>query len=80
VVTHHAPDVKIVTSKFSNLETCFGTDVIKDLKKENIILWVYGHTHTNRSWKVDGVQLICNQLGYPSEHTGYDNSLTYKVN
>lgn len=79
VVTHHAPDLEIAKHPHSDLETCFGTDILDTFDKKNIIAWIYGHTHMNKAANINGVELLTNQMGYPDEITDFDENLTYAV-
>jgi len=45
----------------------FTFDGEKYVKNTTAKVWIYGHTHTPNAYEWHGVQLICNQLGYPGE-------------
>lgn len=82
VVTHHVPDLDIATSPSGghmDLSSAFGTSIIKEFKKENIVAWIYGHTHMNRCEEIEGVKVICNQKGYPKQRLKPPSSLNMKL-
>jgi hypothetical protein len=43
---------------------------------ENVDLWVYGHTHESRDFKVGRTRIVSNSKGYgpwPPKQRGWDN-------
>lgn len=73
VVTHHAPSrelVKITSKLFkysTDLSEAFGTPITDSFDTNNIISWIYGHSHRNRCKVINNIQLLTNQLGYSGE-------------
>ena len=45
---------------------CFASDC-SELFRENVKLWIYGHTHKCRISSIKGIKFVCNPRGYPSE-------------
>jgi len=39
--------------------------------------WVFGHTHDPIEYKIEGVDFLCNPLGYPNE-SNYGDSIKMK--
>jgi predicted phosphohydrolase len=66
IVTHFVPDLETAELEGSNLTAFFGTDILSSFEKHKnrIIYWIYGHSHINRRGEVNGINLMCNQVGY----------------
>ena len=56
-----------------------GREILNDLDETKT--WIYGHTHNKQCYTYDsGCNMICNPLGYPSEHYMEPDSWSYKRN
>lgn len=70
VVTHHAPAAATIAPRFaghfSNGSFHSNCD---DLLRAPVRMWVHGHTHHNADVVHNGVRVVTNQRGYPSEDT-----------
>lgn len=72
-VTHYAPTfnrtlkVEHYTSPFRFM---YCTDLDNYINKEYIHTWMFGHTHVNTDFVLNGTRLVTNQYGFD----GYDNS------
>ncbi len=42
-------------------------DILQEVKKDNIICWISGHTHYSYDFKENNVRCISNQFGYKEE-------------
>jgi predicted phosphodiesterase len=86
VVTHHGPSPKchdyerhgapdpISVSFWSNLEGL--------IDPARVSAWIYGHTHSNLRFEINGVPVVTNQRGYPGEldpDQGYDPGYTIEI-
>lgn len=70
VVTHHPPIYECINKKYpSRTMDYFGSDQVYLLEKNNVITWIYGHTHYNNSMFRYGKWLLTNQYG------NYENPL-----
>lgn len=83
VITHHLPsedliDVKYKTNKMRPYNQWFASD-LSSLFNPNVKLWVYGHTHEPNIQQINGVQFICNPIGYPKERTNINYNLHYDI-
>ena len=68
IVTHHCPYNKVGKKEFKY----FGTDQSYILKKNNVVCWIYGHTHYNKNINLEGKPVITNQYGsYQNPLYGY---------
>ena len=67
IATHYCPFQKNEkTFKY------FGTDQSNIIKKDNVIAWIYGHTHFNKDVNIEGKWLLTNQYGkYEKPLYGY---------
>ena len=46
----------------------FTFDGSKYLKEGSMKYWIFGHTHDQTEFEMEGVKCICNPMGYPSEN------------
>lgn len=79
VITHHAPSIRCIDPRFtgrndalspafaSNLEYLMEPRVIDSGVRSSPDLWLYGHTHFNADFTINGTHIVSNQRGYPSE-------------
>ena len=87
VITHHCPlltdDTVYVKRKLSNNKShdnldfayCNEFDDIFD-EYNNLIVWIYGHTHRPCNIKRNQCRIVSNPHGYPSEHL-YNPAISY---
>ena len=71
IITHIAPDWKLIKEKFKMPETTFyhfdGSELLNNLDETK--MWIFGHSHSKSCYShKSGCTLIANPLGYPSEH------------
>ena len=75
VVTHFAPHRAAIHSRHSGgdeVTPYFVPDCSDLIRKYNIDLWMYGHTHNSVDAIVEGkTRLVSNQVGYPREDPEY---------
>ena len=71
LITHHGPSPKCHNRQRHGLpnplSTYFWSDLEDLIIPAKIDLVIYGHTHCNLRFEVNGVPVICNQKGYPNE-------------
>jgi len=51
--------------KFNTFFTFDGHEFMKEGKMK---YWIFGHTHDKINYQYEGVECVCNPLGYPHEH------------
>ena len=70
VVTHFPPcrDAKHGGFEESLLSTYFQANCEDLIKTYQPNLWIYGHNHYSRSFKIGKTHICSNQLGYPDEN------------
>ena len=66
VLTHHAPSQEMLNDKDYSLAICYASK-LDDMIKPPITHWLSGHTHYNKTVKVNNVILSSNCMGYPGE-------------
>jgi hypothetical protein len=76
-LTHHLPSHKLIHSKYENLPYYMYASDLEYLIKDNIKLWICGHSHEANTVNINNVICTLNPLGYPNEHNieYIDNSL-----
>lgn len=86
VVTHHAPSLKSLHSKFKGdaLNGAFLNDLDDFIAEQNnLVCWVHGHCHSSFDYTIGSTMVICNPRGYNtltySEDTGYDPKLRITI-
>lgn len=86
VVTHHGPSPKCHDyDRYGDPDLytpSFWSDLEYLMKPERVGLWIYGHTHTNKRFEVNGVRVVTNQRGYPGElgpASGFDRNHTIEA-
>ena len=72
VATHHAPLLECL-NKFDNSDY-FASNQTKMFENNNLLCWIYGHTHINKNFNHKGRWLFTNQYGsYPDPLYGYNS-------
>jgi len=75
IATHHCPHISFITKKFRNVAPrYFTSDQSHIFRKDNVFMWIFGHTHDNVNLIKDNTLFTTNQYGkfiYPI--TNYNN-------
>jgi len=81
VVSHHQPSLNGIQKEFQGdrMNGAFASDLDEKIKKHNIEYWIAGHTHSMQKYMIGNTKVITNPLGYPSEDTGFDPTLTFEL-
>lgn len=85
VVTHFAPHPCCVAPEFeySPLSPYYVSDCSDIMRKHNIDVWCFGHTHMNCDFVAEGgCRVLSNQRGYPNESLediGFREALVFEV-
>lgn len=66
VITHHAPSPKSVSEHFAQdrLSAAYASDLERLIEAYRPALWVHGHIHTSRDYRLGATRVICNPRGY----------------
>lgn len=70
IITHHSPYPNNTSNpKYEGLKTncAFSSDIINKFNDDNIIMWIFGHTHWCCDFTINNIRLISNQKGYNAE-------------
>jgi len=72
MITHHLPSFKLIHSEYRTEECnrynqCYASDCEKYFKN-NIKVWIYGHTHKECNMEINNIKFVCNPKGYPDEN------------
>jgi predicted phosphodiesterase len=69
VVTHHAPSAQSIPEihKQDMISAAYASNLEGFIRSNNIALWVHGHMHVNRDYKIRNTRVFCNAKGYPDE-------------
>lgn len=80
VVTHHAPSVRSVHSKFTTgpyaaLNRAYYSDLDELVAASGAALWVHGHVHSTFDYTIGSTRVLCNPHGYASENPAFNPTL-----
>jgi Icc-related predicted phosphoesterase len=66
VITHHCPHRGSIAPQFKNAATnpAFVSDLSELIARFPIDLWLHGHTHASRDYRVGDTRIVCNPRGY----------------
>ncbi len=75
VVTHHAPSMESIASKWKSswLTPAFVSHLDDDFF-EVAALWIHGHTHSSFDYQRGKTRVVCNPRGYPMTDGSFENS------
>lgn len=62
IITHYPPSMKTLRTLGTKNEEFYASNR-EDLLKKNVGVWIYGHTHHNKDFMVNGIRLVSNQKG-----------------
>jgi predicted phosphodiesterase len=72
IITHHMPHKSLIDKKYRKYSSTGFASNLDELFKEHILYWCYGHTHTPNRSVINGINFLCNPLGYPGENSFED--------
>lgn len=78
VVTHHAPSLRSIESKYLNdrLTPCFASN-LEGLFGEAVNLWIHGHVHHCNDYEMYGTRVVSNPRGYQHRKTDCSENSTF---
>ena len=81
VVTHHAPHPNSLDRAFDGDGThaFFASDLSAMIEERGPDVWVHGHVHQHRDYRVGRTRIVCNPRGYPGEKSGFDPGLVIEI-
>lgn len=70
VVTHTAPseNSSLPIFKDSAFNSCFWTDMSDVLQEHRLEYWMHGHMHNSSDYEIHGTRVLCNPVGYVTQH------------
>ena len=73
VVTHHAPHPNSLDRAFDGDGThpFFASDLSALIEEHGPDLWVHGHVHQHRDYRVGRTRIVCNPRGYPGKRSRF---------
>ena len=80
-VTHHGPAPASVAPAFAGdpLNPAFVSDLRPLIAARRPALWIHGHVHASRDYRLGETRVICNPLGYGSENPAFQADLVVEV-
>jgi len=77
VVTHHGPTAASLDPAFAGakLNPAFASQLDGLVAQLGCDLWVHGHVHASRAYRVGATRVLCNPKGYHAENGGFDPAL-----
>lgn len=71
VITHHLPLAQSIDprSMNSDLNPCYASNLDSTFERENLKLWVHGHTHSSNDYVRNSSRIVSNPKGYPNRFT-----------
>ncbi len=87
VMTHFPPlqgetSDPIYADDDGDIKNYFASNLLLDdkINKENIICWIYGHTHYSNDFYFDKIRMLSNQIGYSDEKCVFDGTGLFQIN
>jgi Icc-related predicted phosphoesterase len=83
VVTHHAPHELSIDNKYKNdqLNDSYFSNLDSFIVTYQPKLWIHGHMHDAKHYKIEQTAVVCNPGGYPGEigRNGFNAKMLLKV-
>ncbi len=81
IITHHAPSITSVHSKYVGniINAGYYSSLDAFVRFASPRLWVHGHIHQAKDYKIGDTRVVCNPRGYPNEPTGFNPELVVEV-
>lgn len=81
IITHFLPSYSLISKKYigNPYNQCFASDVDEMFTKDNIKLWIYGHTHIASDICINNIRLVCNPIGYKDENVKINYQKTIQL-
>lgn len=66
IVTHHLPSFQCIEKKYYDplYNKAYASNLEHILGKDNVKMWIHGHTHCSIDKDINGTRVICNPRGY----------------
>lgn len=81
VITHHLPSFECVPD--DSFKKGYASNLHHLLKKENVKLWIHGHTHQSIDRMIETTRVVCNPRGYNTrgkfENENFDEQFVINI-
>lgn len=72
-LTHHLPSLELINEKYKNYDNFMFASNLNNIIKDNIKLWICGHSHSHNYKIINNVICALNPYGYPRENKDLDS-------
>ncbi len=84
VISHHAPSPRSLLvrrdGRADPLDPAYASNLEGLIEANGPALWIHGHIHSARDYRIGITRVICNPRGYPDEtYTGFRPDLTVDI-
>jgi Icc-related predicted phosphoesterase len=81
VVTHHAPHPDSVPAALQSqlLTAAYASDLSTLIARHRPALWIHGHLHVSRDYRLGDTRVLCNPHGYGAENAAFDPALIAEI-
>ena len=85
VITHHGPSIKSLSlgKETDQLSAAYVSKMDELIVQHGPALWIHGHIHETRDYRIGSTRIINNALGYPTpggtEAVGFRNDLVIEL-
>jgi predicted phosphodiesterase len=84
VITHFPPILEFAHPKWGTLSqnplnAYFINDLYHELEDLEFSVWICGHTHDSKTFKIEDKQFICNPRGYRHEFADFNDELIIEL-
>jgi len=84
VITHHAPSrqslLKAESSDLDLLNAAYASSLDEFIIKSGPLLWIHGHIHESRDYKIGNTRIVSNPRGYyPDESPSFSREFVVEV-
>ena len=80
VVTHHAPHPASLPDPHADLNWCYASDLSDLIAARAPDLWIHGHVHVRRDYRVGATRIVCNPRGHAGEDSARDFDPPFVIN
>lgn len=80
VITHHAPSLRSLPEKLLTdpVSGAYASDLEPLINQCGPALWIHGHIHCQRDYKIGQTRVLANPRGYPGEE-GFRDDLVFEL-
>ena len=66
VLAHHPPSRRSIGGRYADdaLSPAYASNLDELVENSGAALWVHGHTHISRDYRIGATRVVCNPRGY----------------